>query len=190
MNNEKIFKEVVAKILDMGARGVKPWTQSWDDAKSNYRQEFQTSFEKLPVADHIIRSTGAYINHNGQGCPGYNWALDEIRIPHLSKFKNQTSYYATMFHELSHWTGGLGRLERPTLLNCKSNQSSNYSLEEMTAEFSSAMILGTLGLDNIENSTAYMSGFFMEGLGGSPRALEHSVKHAAEAANYILEKAL
>src|SRR3546814_13604034 len=64
-------------------------------------------------------------------------------MPSVSLFDGFDHYYATLAHELSHWTGHASRLGRD-LKNRFGTAA--YAAEELVAELSSAMLGAELGL--------------------------------------------
>lgn len=85
----------------------------------------------------------------------YNFVEDYISIPIKSIFKNEFSYYTTIFHEIIHWTGNEKRLDRKIVSYNKDKQ--RYSKEELIAEMG-AMLMGLQhGYSNhIINSIRYL----------------------------------
>jgi antirestriction protein ArdC len=63
------------------------------------------------LADEFLRSTGADIRE-GQGEAYYLPSHDFISTPAFAAFKGADHFYATAFHELTHWTGHKSRLDR------------------------------------------------------------------------------
>ncbi|HTF18291.1 MAG TPA: zincin-like metallopeptidase domain-containing protein [Chryseolinea sp.] len=94
------------------------------------------------------------IEHGGDQ-PSYNKVDDKIKVPHLSNFKSEEEYYATVFHELSHSTGHPSRLNRDMSGNYGSKQ---YSFEELIAEAAACSLCNESGIADqiIDNSIAYI----------------------------------
>jgi len=118
----------------------------------------------------------------------YNAATDYIRIPELNKFDNPELYYATLFHELTHSTGHLNRLNRKTVSECDGFGGQRYSKEELIAEIGAAMLCGTVGIESmtIENQTAYIQNW-IKALQADKRLIIHAAGAAQKAADYILK---
>src|SRR3546814_19561397 len=73
-----------------------------------------------------------------QGCEAYyEPTADRVTMPSGSLFDGFDHYYATLAHELSHWTGHTSRLGRD-LKNRFGTAA--YAAEELVAELSRAMI--------------------------------------------------
>lgn len=87
----------------------------------------------------------------------YSPSTDSVVVPLPEQFKNNSEYYSTLFHELTHSTGHPKRLNR--LNKNAAFGDDDYSAEELVAEIGSASILATLGIENdktFRNSTAYI----------------------------------
>ena len=94
-------------------------------------EEAASSFDPLPECEFRLAATGANISHGGDAA-FYSPAHDRIQLPNPASFDSQASYYATAFHELSHWTGAKHRLDR----NLEKGKFGNpaYAFEELVAE--------------------------------------------------------
>jgi antirestriction protein ArdC len=105
------------------------------------------------------------------------------------QFKSEESYYATLFHELSHSTGHKKRLNRDTVTDGAMFGSHSYSKEELVAEFSSSFLCGVAGIDKEEltkNTAAYIESWSRK-LKANPKWLVSACGQAAKAANFILD---
>ena len=93
-------------------------------------------FNAIAEAEARIVKTGAVITHGGDSA-FYASKVDKINVPHKSAFDCEASYYATMFHELVHWTGNENRLNRTF---GKRFADSQYAFEELVAEMGAAFL--------------------------------------------------
>ena len=126
------------------------------------------------------------IRHGGnRAC--YWPAIDQISMPKRETFVSSESYYATLFHELTHSTGHPDRLNRKTLVAGAPFRSPTYSQEELVAEMGAAFLCAQAGIDDptIENSAAYLSGW-LKFLSSDPKALLVAGAQAQKAADYVL----
>lgn len=119
----------------------------------------------------------------------YRPQADEIQAPALSQYANPAEYYSTMFHELAHSTGHTSRLNRKEVMGANYFGSHDYSLEELVAELTAAMLCAECGIDNdtIENSAAYLKGW-MTKLKDDPKLFWMAASRAQKAADYILNR--
>lgn len=117
----------------------------------------------------------------------YSPALDLVNMPRPETFDSPETFYATFYHELSHSTGHMTRLNRPTLAEMAPFGSTDYSKEELIAEMTAAMLCGVSGISNrtIDNSAAYIQNW-LKRLQEDRRLVVQAASHAQRAADYIL----
>jgi antirestriction protein ArdC len=66
---------------------------------------------RIDHAEKFFAALGATIRHGGnRAC--YSIAVDAIQMPPFESFQDADSYYATLAHECTHWTGSKTRLDR------------------------------------------------------------------------------
>jgi len=93
-------------------------------------------FNAIEAAELRIKLTGAVITHGGDSA-FYAPSVDKINVPHKSSFLTESNYYATVFHELTHWTGAEIRCNR----NLKGRYGNPlYAFEELVAEMGAAFL--------------------------------------------------
>lgn len=110
--------------------------------------------ERDAMAEAFLRATGATITH-GEARAYFSTKQDRINLPLFEAFTGSAEYYATAFHELTHWTGHDCRLKRDM---GKRFGDASYSAEELVAELGSAFLCAEFGFDNdtLDNSAAYI----------------------------------
>lgn len=69
------------------------------------------TFSPIADAEAIITASGAEVRHGGTRA-FYSPAMDFVQMPSLDRFQSAENYYATILHELTHWTGHKNRLAR------------------------------------------------------------------------------
>lgn len=117
-----------------------------DGLPHNYYARVETHqdpVERIAHADSFVRATGANIQHGGNSAM-YAVASDQIRMPPFKSFRDAESYYATLIHELTHWTRHPARLDRD--LGRKRFGDAGYAMEELVAELGAAFVLADLEL--------------------------------------------
>ncbi len=90
--------------------------------------------------DAWVDATGAQIG-NGGGRAYYAPGPDTITMPSFDQFHSGDAYYATVLHELAHWTGHRSRLDR-----LEERGREGYAREELVAELSATFLCATLGI--------------------------------------------
>ena len=108
---------------------------------------------------------------------------DYISIPPKNNFYSEEEYYSTLLHELVHWTGHTGRLNR----TYGGLQRYAYAYEELVAEIGSAFLCGTVGItqQTIDNQAAYIAGW-LDLIHEEKDALLKAAGDAQKAVGYII----
>ena len=109
---------------------------------------------------------------------------DRVTMPPSYLFDAYEHYYATLAHELSHWTGHPSRLDRD-LKNRFGTEA--YAAEELVAELSSAILGAELGLPvgHLDHHASYIASW-LELLKSDDRAILTAAAKAEEAASLLL----
>ena len=93
------------------------------------------SVQRISKADRFFGHTGADIRHGG-GMAFYVAAQDFIQMPPFDSFRKAESYYATLAHEVCHWTKPPSRLARE--FGRQRWGDEGYAMEELVAEMGAA----------------------------------------------------
>jgi antirestriction protein ArdC len=93
-------------------------------------------FMSNTLIDELVANTGATIKHGGNSAY-YTTTNDYINMPVKSDFMEESGYYATLLHELTHWSGAKHRLDRT---KGKRFADTAYAFEELIAEIGSAFL--------------------------------------------------
>lgn len=110
-------------------------------------------------------------------------------MPLQSAFESPDAYYSTLFHECGHSTGHESRLDRK-LTGGVTFGDSDYSKEELIAEFSAAYLCAETGIanDRLEtNQIAYIQGW-MRALKNDKTLLVSAAQKAQRATDLILDR--
>jgi antirestriction protein ArdC len=108
------------------------------------------SVEVLVEAEQFVTVTSADIRFGGDRAY-YRPKTDHIQMPDRDRFIGTKSigategYYATLLHELTHWSGHKTRLDRD--LSGRFGHES-YAMEELVAELGAAFLCSDLGISN------------------------------------------
>jgi antirestriction protein ArdC len=125
---------------------------------------------------------------NGVARAWYHPNSDTINMPAKTAFESDESYYGTLFHELSHSTGHVSRLERHKKDNCTHNfGSQDYSKEELVAEMGSAFLCGHTGIEDktLDNSASYIASW-LKRLKDDKMLVVQAAAKAQKSTDYIL----
>lgn len=114
----------------------------------------------------------------------YSPRQDVIQLPRMQDFVSSEHYYSTYFHELSHATGHVSRLNRFTDDSFVNRET--YAQEELIAEFSAAFLCGECGINNThDQSSAYIAGW-KKAIKKNPNAVVEAISAAQKATDLIL----
>jgi antirestriction protein ArdC len=138
---------------------------------------------RLDEAESIIEQTGADIEFLEINSASYSLRDDVIKMPAFEYFPTMEGYYATVFHELGHWTGHPDRLDRSMENKLGSEE---YAFEELVAELATAFICAELGFEKeISQNAAYIKSW-IKILEGDQKAIWAASNKAEQAAQYIM----
>lgn len=105
--------------------------------------------------------------------------VDTVIMPPRRAFATQDAFYATLFHEVVHWSGAENRARRP---KGKTFGDSVYAMEELVAELGAALLCRDFEISKTprEDHAAYLASW-LKGLKSDPMSL-WTAASAAEAA--------
>jgi antirestriction protein ArdC len=145
-----------------------------------YVQPEEGEFTPNQLAEQRIVKTGAMISH-GSDAAFFMPSQDRIQLPHKSAFDCESSYYATAFHELTHWTGAESRLDR----NLKGRFGNpEYAFEESVAEMGAAFLCADYGIQGELRHAGYIQSW-LKALKDDSKAIFKASALAQKAADYI-----
>jgi antirestriction protein ArdC len=144
--------------------------------------------QALDHAEAFTAATGADIRYGGDRAY-YRRSDDHVQMPERERFTGSTTstpteaYYATLLHELTHWTGHESRLDRE-LSGRFGNEA--YAIEELVAELGAAFLCADLSITNTPrpDHAAYIASW-LEILKRDNRAIFTAARKAAQASDYL-----
>jgi antirestriction protein ArdC len=139
--------------------------------------------ERIAHAELFSRATLADIRHGGNRA-FYATESDHVQLPPFETFRHPESYYATLLHELTHWTRHESRLNRE--LGGKRWGDAGYAAEELVAELGAAFLCADLGitLEPLADHAAYIANW-LEVLKNDKRAIFTAAALAQRAADFL-----
>ncbi len=98
-------------------------------------------------------------------------------MPQMEAFRDAESYYATLAHEMTHWTRHETRLNRD--FGRKRFGDEGYAMEELVAEIGAAFLCADLGItpESREDHAAYIASW-LKVLKQDKRAIFTAASHA------------
>jgi antirestriction protein ArdC len=140
-----------------------------------------TPFNPIPACEDRIVKTGASISHGGDAA-FYMPSQDRIQLPNKGSFNSEANYYATCFHELSHWTGAKHRLDRSLDEGRFGNPA--YAFEELVAEISAAYLCADYKIQGELRHAGYIQSW-LKACKDDSKAIFKAAAHAQRATDYI-----
>ena len=144
--------------------------------------------ERLDAVDRFITATGARIEHGGDRA-FYRPSTDHSQMPDENLFSGTDTmtrtegYYATIVHELTHWTAAPKRLGRQL---GKRFGDAAYAAEELIAEIASAFLCSELGItQDIRTDHAQYLAQWLKLMKDDNRAIFTAAAKASEAVAYL-----
>lgn len=138
---------------------------------------------RIDRAEVFFAATGADIRHGGNRAY-YTAAGDYVQMPPFETFREAEAYYATLAHELTHWTKAPQRLGRN--LGRKRWGDEGYAMEELVAELGAAFVCADLALtpEPRAEHASYIASW-LTALKDDKRAIFAAAAHAQRAADYL-----
>jgi antirestriction protein ArdC len=140
---------------------------------------------RIVQAEAFFAATGADVRHGGNRA-FYTQDQDRVQMPPFETFRDAESYYATLAHELTHWTKHPARLDR----DCGRKRwgDEGYAAEELVAELGAAFICADLGLtaEPRADHASYIASW-LKVLKDDKRAIFTAAAHAQRAADFLHE---
>ena len=137
-------------------------------------------YNPAPALDDRILKTGANIKHGGSSA-FFSPMGDFIGMPNRDTFNDDSSYYATVLHELTHWSGAKNRLDRD--LSGKFGNS-KYAFEELVAELGAAFLCQDYQIQGELRHAGYIQNW-LTCLRENNQAIFKAAALAQKAADYI-----
>jgi antirestriction protein ArdC len=135
-------------------------------------------------AEHVVAATGAEIRFGGNravytrllGQTPKSENSDFITVPERTRFDSPQEFYATLFHELTHWS------------EVRLGWEGCYALGELIAEMGSCFLCAQTNIpssDDLTNHTAYLASW-LKALENDRKFIFKAAAQASKAAQFIL----
>lgn len=138
--------------------------------------------QKIEACEQRIAATQAKYSIGGDtAC--YIPSIDSIRMPALNTFQSAEHYYATFFHELTHWTSDKTRCDRDLSKGRFGN--ADYAFEELVAELGAAFMCQQHGIAGDLRHAGYIESW-LKCLKSDSRAIFKASALAQQASDFLL----
>jgi len=138
---------------------------------------------RIETTEQFFAATNATVKHGGNQAY-YIPSQDFVQMPEFQSFRDAESYYATLAHEMTHWTRHESRLNRD--LGRKRFGDAGYAMEELVAEIGAAFLSADLGItpETREDHAAYIASW-LKVLKDDKRAIFTAASHAQKATDHL-----
>jgi antirestriction protein ArdC len=133
------------------------------------------------LIDELVANTGATIKHGGNSAY-YRPSEDYINMPIKSDFMEESGYYATLLHELTHWSGAKHRLDRT---KGKRFADTAYAFEELIAEIGSAFLCEKYNVKGDIRHEGYIASW-LKALKNDNKMIFKASAYAQKSTDYIV----
>jgi antirestriction protein ArdC len=149
-------------------------------AKPQPRSE---TVQRVARVESFFAVTGADVRHGGNRA-FYSPSSDHVQMPPIEAFRDAEGYYATLAHEVTHWTRHPSRLARD--FGRKRFGDEGYAIEELVAELGAAFLSADLELtpEVRDDHAAYIASW-IKVLKNDKRAIFSAASHAQRAADFL-----
>lgn len=138
--------------------------------------------ERIAQVDEWIRNLGVYVENASVDSACYIPSCDKISIPLPNYFRDKEAYYATLLHEITHWSGATTRLNRSQSAD---KESKEYCFEELVAELGAMFLCSSFGISIAENRhSEYLKGYLYN-LKNDKNLLWKAASQAQKAFDYL-----
>lgn len=144
--------------------------------------------ERIEAADRFIAATAVDLRHGGNRA-FYRHDSDFIQMPEAERFLGSATssateaYYATLLHELTHWTGHEKRCDRK-FGERFGNEA--YAMEELVAELGAAFLCTDIGIcAELRPDHAQYIDHWLKVLKADKKAIFTAASQAAKAADFL-----
>lgn len=138
--------------------------------------------DRIDKLEKFFAETKADIYRGNEA--SYNQSRGRIQMPPFESFESAPSYYATLAHELTHWTKHPKRLDRD--LGRKTYGDEGYAKEELVAELGACFLAADLGFEPMpeEKHSAYIQSW-LEALKVNKKFIFSAASLAEKSTTYI-----
>lgn len=128
--------------------------------------------------DAMVAASGAVLEFGMRDVPCYIPSQDLISMPAKESFHDTEGYYATLLHEMAHWTKAAGRTDR---------DMKTYAAEELVAELTSVYLCSDFGVPyKLDNHVSYI-GDWMEAIDNDKNVFFRAAAEAEKSSDYLMK---
>lgn len=171
-----------------------PALWAYTTEKQSLIKKYQDRVISNPEIEQLIRNLKIRVFSGNATIATYNRTNNRLVMPAKKRFRwlhgvsREQNYYATLFHEIGHWTGHPNRLNRKTLIKYEKEQCELR--EEIVAELVSILLCKHFNICRkpLKYSLRYINLYLSRITGDKEAAFRRCYSHAIKATKYILER--
>ena len=176
------------EMIPVGFRTVRIFSAAQVDGWDTPVIETNDAFIEHQAAEDAIQymiTQGVDLQHGGDSAY-FRPSTDMIGMPNKAQFAIESDYYATVLHELVHWTGKSDRLNRIKATGDRFG-SHTYAFEELVAELGASILCGELGVHNgYRDDHAKYINHWLTIMKGDSKAIMDAASMAGKAVDVIM----
>lgn len=139
--------------------------------------------QRIEQVESFVAATCANVR-NGGSMAFYQPDRDLVQMPAFEAFHEPEGYYATLLHELTHWTRHKSRLDRS--FGRERWGDEGYAAEELVAELGAAFLCADLQITPaVRKDHAAYIGNWLKVLKNDKRAIFTAASYAQSAADFL-----
>lgn len=146
------------------------------------REKPANNWKAIDAIENIVKNSGADVRNVPGDRAFYKPSHDFIQMPIKDQFPDQGLYYATLLHELGHWTGHQERLDR-SIINKFGTE--DYAKEELRAEIGSLMLGTDLQIGHDPERHASYVASWVQVLKNDPFEIHRAAADAQKIFDYV-----
>lgn len=197
-NDQALFDKVISKLkTDIQNPVYKDYDRKFNSF--NYKN---TGNAAMPECEAVAKAyfdrekhLKVVYRHGESGSPEYSQSTDTLAVYPLSNCQCSQMYYSVLFHEITHSTGAIARLNREGFDPMDDYEIDVFEAlggtakEELIAEISSTFFCEKLGIDSPDVYSAHVSYIkgWKDGEHITDKQFDNCVEEVKRAIMYILE---
>jgi antirestriction protein ArdC len=148
-----------------------------------FRAPRSDGVQRIDRAEVFFAATGARVRYGGKMAAAYDQHFDFVTMPLFESFRDAESYYTTLAHEMTHWTGHPLRLDRNFP---RQSGDDDIAMEELVAELGAAFLCADLDLvAELRPDHAAYIGKYINPLKHDKQAIFTAASHAEHAVDFL-----
>jgi len=155
----------------------------------------QHTDSRIDDIENFIKTVAVPVVETGGDSAYFSKGIDflansnpKVSLPRFENFKDASEYYATVFHELAHWTGTAPQLDRPCYAKYHEDRKERAKEEqELVAELTASFLCAQFGIKAHAQDASYIASW-VKLLEDDEKAIFKAASQAQKACDYLLQR--